>query len=564
MDHASTWLLVAVIVLVLVPLMAAMAGQIAVGADYHPAGDLADIELHTRDIGHHPVELGQYSRGTWSHPGPALFYAVALPYRLSGSRSIGTNLGALWINGLSVAGILLLVHRRGGRAALWVTAVSLAVLLRGFGPGFLIEPWNPSVTVLPFGLFLFLVWELACGSAWAIPMAAVVGSFCVQTHVGYVPLVLPLLGLGVAWAGRSARAAVILPLIATVGLLSVLWRPPLVEEIRTDPGNLTSIVDYFRHSHEPRHSLGDGYADLAVQLSAAPEWVTGHLHLTPFTVEPDVATGAPIPVLALPVLAAAVFWWRQRRFTPLRLLAVAAASTALGVVAVAQVRGPLYHYRLGWTRVVAMATAVGAAWALWTAVVEREPRAERRVLVPLCAVALVLTAATGVPRFARADPPLAGFSHDLAALAPRLLAQLPLGDGAVIFRCDGDEGCIYLAGFVLWFERMGIDALVENPLGVVASGAPHRVFRGGPVRAVLHVSIDAPFFVRAQAPDTTVLASLGQAPTRERARLAAQILALDADYRAGRLGAKDHLFARTALSTKMGAGVGVLLEPLRA
>lgn len=93
---APRWLLAVVIVLVVLPLGAAAAGQVfAVGGDYHAAGDLADIELHTRDVGRHQVEPGQYSRGGWSHPGPALFYALALPYRLSGSSSIGNNLGEI-------------------------------------------------------------------------------------------------------------------------------------------------------------------------------------------------------------------------------------------------------------------------------------------------------------------------------------------------------------------------------------------------------------------------------------------------------------------------------------
>ena len=171
-------------------------------------GDLAAIELHTHDVGRHQVELGQYSRDDWSHPGPALFYALALPYRLSGSSSIGNGLGALLINGLSVVGILLLAHRRGGAPLLWTSAVGCALLLHGLGPEFLVEPWNPLMPVLPFGFFVFLIWEMTCGGAWTLPVAAVVGTFCVQTHIGYIPLVLPLGAVGLAsilWATFRSR-----------------------------------------------------------------------------------------------------------------------------------------------------------------------------------------------------------------------------------------------------------------------------------------------------------------------------------------------------------------------
>ena len=62
-----------------------------------PASDHALTELQVRDVGHHPVLVGLYSRGDWSHPGPALFYLLAPFYRLVGGASIGMNLGALAI-----------------------------------------------------------------------------------------------------------------------------------------------------------------------------------------------------------------------------------------------------------------------------------------------------------------------------------------------------------------------------------------------------------------------------------------------------------------------------------
>ncbi|MDQ6946968.1 MAG: hypothetical protein M3256_12055, partial [Actinomycetota bacterium] len=173
-----SWLAVAVITLVVLPLGAAVADQVfAVGGSYNPVDDDAAIELHTRDVGRYQVELGQYSRDDWSHPGPALFYLLALPYRLTGSSSIGNIVGALVINGLSVVGILVLAHRRGGGPLLCISAVGCALLIRGFGPLFLADPWNPLVPVLPFGFFLFLVWEMTCGGVRALPAAAAVGTF---------------------------------------------------------------------------------------------------------------------------------------------------------------------------------------------------------------------------------------------------------------------------------------------------------------------------------------------------------------------------------------------------
>ena len=75
--------------------MSAVALVVDVGRSYVPTADYAYTELLTRDVGHHPVLTGLYSRTDWNHPGPTLFYLLALPYRLTGSASIGIHVGAL-------------------------------------------------------------------------------------------------------------------------------------------------------------------------------------------------------------------------------------------------------------------------------------------------------------------------------------------------------------------------------------------------------------------------------------------------------------------------------------
>jgi hypothetical protein len=154
------------------------------------------------------------------------------------------------------------------------------------------------------------------------------------------------------------------------------------------------------------------------------------------------------------------------------------------------------------------------------------------------------------------------FSGDIAGLTEDLERDLPPGDGPVLLRCDGDESCVYLAGLALWMERHGIKAQVERPFGVVGGGAPHRVHDGGPVRALLHVAIDEGFYSRALSPEAELLAYGGDAPTPARARVAEQVLALDAAYERGEIDAEDHFFARLDLLDAMGSGVGVMLEPL--
>ena len=73
----------------------------ASGATTCPRADQAWIELQIRDIGHHPVLLGPYSRFGWFHPGPILYYLLWLPYRITGSTGASLAVAALTLNASS-------------------------------------------------------------------------------------------------------------------------------------------------------------------------------------------------------------------------------------------------------------------------------------------------------------------------------------------------------------------------------------------------------------------------------------------------------------------------------
>ena len=160
----------------------------AVGNQYHPWSDHALIELQTRSVGHDEVLVGLYSRGTWNHPGPALFYVLAPFYWLTGGMSVSISIGALVINGASVAGMALVARRLGGTPLMLVTLLANALLMRALSGEFLQDPWNCFVTTLPFGLLVFLSWAMWRGEFWALPVGAGVFTFLAQTHVGFVAL----------------------------------------------------------------------------------------------------------------------------------------------------------------------------------------------------------------------------------------------------------------------------------------------------------------------------------------------------------------------------------------
>lgn len=203
------WLWWVGLVVVALPFVAS-AITIFLDGGYHPSADVAGTELITRDVGRYQLLLGPFSRDGWYHPGPALYYVLAVPYRLLGGSPSALAAGALVVNGLSLVGIGWIAKRRGGVPLMLCTLLTSLLMVRALGFEFLATPWNPWVTVLPYALLVMLTWAMTCGERWALPVAALVTTFVVQTHVGYAVLALPLAGFGALWLlvgeFRSRRA----------------------------------------------------------------------------------------------------------------------------------------------------------------------------------------------------------------------------------------------------------------------------------------------------------------------------------------------------------------------
>jgi hypothetical protein len=306
--------------LVLLPLaVSACALVFDVGTSYIAGSDQGLIELRTSDVGRHAVLVGPYARNGWNHPGPALFYALAVPYRLAGSHSIGLGLGALLINGLAISGMAIVVRRRGGLPLLLLTLVGCAVLMRSLGAAFLRDPWNPYITVLPFGLLVLVTWAMTCGEAWALPVGVGVASFCVQTHVGYAPIAIPLLVWGATWLvltrrrrgdadeyHEKRRRDLVRAAAVAAAVLVVMWLPAAIQQLTESPGNLTEVVEDFTGASGLKHSIADGYRVVGGQFGLVPQWLTGRVELDPFSGQPLLLDSAPPPVLLIPFGVAAV------------------------------------------------------------------------------------------------------------------------------------------------------------------------------------------------------------------------------------------------------------------
>jgi hypothetical protein len=398
-----------------------------VRSDWFVTSDLALTELRTRDVGgpHTPL-VGVYSRYGWNHPGPLLFYVLAIPYRLLGSDASAVFLGGALVNAAAVVGALVLLWRRGGAAGLALGGLVIAVLARSLGGTFLAFPWNPFVVVLPMLLLALLVWSVAAGDHGLLPVAVVVASFVVQSHVGAsAPAVaLLLIGIGAlvvdARRGRVQHTGAIASW--AVGAALFVWVPPLIDEFRGDIDNLSGLWEFWTETHADTTGVAHGARMVGAQLSVPAPWMGAHERVAPFTGGLDPPWTVPVALVLL--VAATVVAWRRRDRDALVLDVIALVLVVVGWQAAARVIDEPFPYLLRWTWV---AGALGWLAIGWTALGVGRTVADRGVRRAAFAAATAAAgAAVGFTAVgaARAKAPDARIEHAMHVLEPRLDAAV--------------------------------------------------------------------------------------------------------------------------------------------
>jgi hypothetical protein len=468
------------------------------GSGFHPFADQATIESLVRDVGDHWLLVGPYSRFGWFHPGPALYYLLAVPYRLSGGSSGSLAFASVCLNAAAVLGILLVARRRGGMLLLLISATFVLLLVRTLGAQFLRDPWNPYITLLPLLLLVFLVWTLACGDRWALPVSVGVASFVTQTHVGYAPLVAALLVTGFLALFRHERAVAPTRVLDgsprrswwstmawTAGVVIVLWFPVVFQQIARDPGNLSELLDFFgNHGREQQYR--DAWHVLALELDVWPDWLSGD-SATSVIGTVDFTRALPVPVALLALVGATVVTWRARLREALRLDCIVLVAIAVSFVSLTRVVGEVYSYLVRWTWALGAATWIAIAWSVvaWWRARDRVSIAERRVArgaaLGLVAVFAVITV-VDVVAAGRAGTPEPELSAAMGRLGDAAAAALPHGDGAVELRVRGGEGAYWTsAGVADVLEHHDIDVRVGPELEFAYG--PHRLVHGDRLRA---------------------------------------------------------------------------------
>jgi hypothetical protein len=351
-----------------------------------------------------PTSLGLEAGAPLSHPGPLGFWLLALPTTVLGEPGDGLVFGSALVSLASLAGIALLLRRRGDIVLEALGLGLVAGMVFAIGARTFTSPLNPHLGILPLLLCTLATWGVLAGRHRQLWVVVLAGSLAAQTHLGYVLLVAALVVVTAAslafdaarssGAGRGRLTRRVIPVGVVAGLLA--WSGPIVDQL-FGSGNLFRLV---RSQARDRAAAGfDHGLDLAVEMtSVPPRWLLGHARdqslADPSAVRIALSLTATAWVVGLLVRA---FRRRDRGLASLAIVSLVslAAATVTSARVVNPTTIPFFDaesallYRLFWwpVGVVFALTALWGTYHAVSAVVSGRGAGvdRRRLAVPLVA-----------------------------------------------------------------------------------------------------------------------------------------------------------------------------------
>ena len=494
-EGRSTWRRVAAAVALT---LVALAPIIAVliqrwGRVYVPVGDQAILDLRIRDVWSFSSDTpltGPYSRFGWNHPGPTMYYLLALFSGVARQQAWASLVGNVLLQGVAVVWTARLSWKHGGLRWMvpWLAVITLSYWATG--PWIFQQVWNPYLPYPFFTLLLLQAWLVGSGEGRRLVGMAFVGSFLIQTHVGYA---LPVVAVSL-WAvvrllvaehragGRMRRWSLWWPPLL---VLAVLWFVPLVVDTALHwPGNTYRLVEFYLGIGPVRHlpSLGihSALGYLATEFRWRPPWLGGPDPVSQFT----SLTAPSSPVwLVVPVVLVGLAWGlaRRRRRPDLTALAELLAVVGVaGVVTLAVLTGPALPYLFLWRIPIGAATVVLGLVVVADTVLGTRPAGSarpagsgrsapwpRRAAVVLCLLLAGLTAlasASVTRSVAAADGPVAPMEPVATSIISQL-AREGAPTGPVLVRYSGSPLGGLHAAVVDQLAREGAPVFVDRGLG---------------------------------------------------------------------------------------------------
>jgi len=466
---------------------------------WYPVLDLAMTEFRIRDVGSRqtpliglPGRIGEFP-DQGSHPGPFSFWLLAPGYRMFGSSAWAMEASTALLQTLWIGLAVWIGHRRAGRMGVIVVALVVALLIRGYGLSVLTQPWNPYLPLIAWVVILLATWSVVSGDhAMLIPLA-VAASFAAQTHIPYLVMAGGL-GAGAAalvavrWIRERRAGEADGPpraLLITAAVFAMLSLPPIADQVRRTPGNITRLLDHFGNPPEEAIGFVQGFELLLQHLNvfrAAGTMFTGSGGF----VDLGQLNGAPwIPgALVLSMWITAVVGARQLAARELaactdvqallHLHAVTGAVLVLSWFSMARIFGTTWFYLTLWAWAIMLLVVVATVWTavLWfnaTGLVRG-----RRALLGAAGVIAVCTVATSVAAIGT-DHAEEYLGETLGAVVEPTADALDLNDTYVVFWTDAHSFGSQGFGLVNELERRGFDVGVYEAWRVPMTG--QRVLR---------------------------------------------------------------------------------------
>lgn len=330
--------------------------------DFFLMGDEAALELRVVNAGKNIQFLGPYSRFGWNHPGPLYFYLLLPIYALFSMGTQSLYAGALFINILSLLTLLYFIFKSKDNYFFYFTAFFLSLYIYYFlGLPVFRSIWNPHVTILPFGAFIFMCAYMSLGNIKVLPLVVFFSSFIVQTHVAYVPTIMVIVLIALLLYGfdkwhiskkiKALFSKEVLKAIGiSAGIFLVLWILPIVELFSKPRGNLRELASYFFHS-SGGHGAGESISAVS-SITNAPLVKFLNIFLPNLNPSSRQALFIFFLLQVILVIAAGIVNFKHGKKYRLYLLVFGLAGLMVSVISVTRITDEIHIYLVKWMSMI--------------------------------------------------------------------------------------------------------------------------------------------------------------------------------------------------------------------